>query len=162
MHPTLQMQSVVRSIEGFHLDELGDWVAELACGHQQHVRHKPPFWSRPWVLTEEGRAAKRGAELPCPLCDRFEMPKGYAPYKRTVEFTTRSMPAALMQRHATKPGVWGVIHVVEGRIRYIVDAPVEHEQLLEAGGTAVIVPEVPHHVLPEGDVRFFLEFHRRA
>ena len=26
-------------IASFHQDELGDWVARLACGHHQHVRH---------------------------------------------------------------------------------------------------------------------------
>lgn len=28
-------------IVGFHQDEEGDWVASLACGHNQHVRHNP-------------------------------------------------------------------------------------------------------------------------
>ena len=151
-----------RAIEGFHTDEHGDWVAELRCGHGQHVRHKPPFWSRPWVLTEDGRSSMLGQELPCVLCDRFEMPSGYEPYKRTIDFTTASIPDALTQQHSTKPGVWGVIHVVEGRLRYIVDEPLAHDELLEADSRAVIVSEVPHRVIPDGEVRFFVEFHRRS
>ena len=39
----------------FHLDEENHWVAELACGHTQHVRHTPPWQNRPWVMTEQGR-----------------------------------------------------------------------------------------------------------
>ena len=31
-----------QAILGFHLDEENDWVADLACGHGQHVRHNPP------------------------------------------------------------------------------------------------------------------------
>ena len=31
-------QGQLRKIVGFHLDENLDWVAELECGHQQHVR----------------------------------------------------------------------------------------------------------------------------
>ena len=31
-----------QAIVGFHLDEENHWVAELACGHGQHVRHDPP------------------------------------------------------------------------------------------------------------------------
>ncbi|MBA3392802.1 MAG: DUF3565 domain-containing protein [Deltaproteobacteria bacterium] len=58
-----------RAITGFHLDEHGDWVAELACGHGQHVRHKPPFQLRPWVVTAEGRASRIGVELTCVRCD---------------------------------------------------------------------------------------------
>jgi tellurite methyltransferase len=65
---------VLRAIQGFHQDDEGHWVAELSCGHGQHVRHVPPFWQRPWVLTEEGRAGKLGVELPCALCDRPVVP----------------------------------------------------------------------------------------
>jgi hypothetical protein len=53
---------------GFDQDEAGDWVALLACGHRQHVRHRPPWHERPWVLTEEGRADRLGSPLECPAC----------------------------------------------------------------------------------------------
>ncbi|TFW09937.1 DUF3565 domain-containing protein [Oxalobacteraceae bacterium OM1] len=56
-------------IVGFHQDEERHWVAELACGHFQHVRHDPPMVFRPWVLTEDGRAAKLGVRLNCKKCD---------------------------------------------------------------------------------------------
>lgn len=59
---------------GFHQDEEGDWVAHLSCGHTQHVRHRPPFQERPWVVEEEGRRSRIGARLECPLCDRVEPP----------------------------------------------------------------------------------------
>ena len=57
-----------RKIVGFHQDDVGDWVAELECGHTQHVRHNPPWQSRPWVTTLEGRASRIGTELPCAKC----------------------------------------------------------------------------------------------
>lgn len=59
-------------ITGFHLDDQDHWVAELACGHNQHVRHNPPWQLRPWVLTEEGRSAYLGVELVCKKCERNE------------------------------------------------------------------------------------------
>lgn len=59
-----------RAIVGFQRDEAGDWVAELACGHRQHVRHRPPWQVRPWVVDEEGRRERLGRPLECPLCDR--------------------------------------------------------------------------------------------
>ncbi len=68
-----------RSITGFHLDAEGDWVAELSCGHNQHVRHRPPFQLRPWVIEPEGRAAMLGTPLGCPLCDRVEPPEDVVP-----------------------------------------------------------------------------------
>jgi hypothetical protein len=55
-------------ITGYHLDQEGHWVAELACGHDQHVRHKPPFIERPWVLSEAGRRASLGTRLACKKC----------------------------------------------------------------------------------------------
>jgi len=54
-----------QAITGFHQDEEQHWVAELACGHNQHVRHNPPWTNRPWVTTEEGRARFIGEELNC-------------------------------------------------------------------------------------------------
>ncbi len=149
-----------RAIVGFHQDEVGDWVAELRCGHGQHVRHRPPFWVREWVQTVEGRAAKLGSELPCILCDRFELPAGHVPYKRTSELDQLSIPDGLKKDHSTKPGVWGVIHVLAGRLRYIVEPPLATERVLEPDAPGIVVPEVLHRVVPEGDVRFFVEFHR--
>jgi len=56
-------------IVGFHQDEFADWVAELACGHNQHVRHNPPFIKRPWVVSLAGRQAALGKQLDCVLCN---------------------------------------------------------------------------------------------
>jgi len=56
------------TITGFRQDPQGDWIAELACGHSQHVRHQPPWQNRPWTQTAEGRAARLGAEIECPVC----------------------------------------------------------------------------------------------
>lgn len=58
-----------RRITGFHQDDEGAWVAELECGHQQHVRHEPPCQVRPWVTTADGRAGRLGTALECRLCD---------------------------------------------------------------------------------------------
>jgi hypothetical protein len=60
---------MLQPIAGFHLDEQQHWVAELACGHFQHVRHNPPWIERPWVTTAQGRAATLGQRLDCRKCD---------------------------------------------------------------------------------------------
>ena len=54
---------------GFEQDEVGDWVALLACGHRQHVRHRPPWQEREWVLTADGRQERLGSPLECVECD---------------------------------------------------------------------------------------------
>ena len=61
-----------QKITGFHLDEENDWMAELECHHGQHVRHKPPFMNRPWVISEAGRETKIGNVLECLKCDQGE------------------------------------------------------------------------------------------
>jgi hypothetical protein len=58
-----------RKIAGFHQDEKGDWVADLECGHTQHMRHDPPWMNRPWVTTSDGRGARIGTMLNCKKCD---------------------------------------------------------------------------------------------
>lgn len=64
-----------QAIVSFHLDEQGHWVAELACGHGQHVRHDPPWQNRPWVLTEQGRKKKLGMMLECKKCEEMKSNK---------------------------------------------------------------------------------------
>lgn len=60
-------------VTGFHQDEYGDWVADLECGHGQHVRHDPPWSERPWVVTPQGRERMLGETLACKKCDE-ELP----------------------------------------------------------------------------------------
>lgn len=59
-------------IAGYRTDEQRHWVAELACGHLQHVRHNPPWVERPWVITPAGRESMLGFRLDCKKCDRGE------------------------------------------------------------------------------------------
>jgi len=59
-------------IVDFHIDDAGDWVADLECGHSQHVRHNPPWFQRPWVTTPGGRASMLGHRLWCKRCERGE------------------------------------------------------------------------------------------
>jgi hypothetical protein len=59
-------------ITGFHQDAERHWVAELACGHDRHVRHNPPWTHRAWVVTAEGRAKFLGRALSCGKCERGE------------------------------------------------------------------------------------------
>lgn len=63
---------MMQPISGFHKDEENHWVAELACGHFQHIRHDPPWTNRPWTQSEAGRSGMIGHELNCVKCDRGE------------------------------------------------------------------------------------------
>lgn len=63
---------MLRRIIGFHQDAEGDWVADLECGHSQHVRHNPPWMNRPWVESQSGREKFIGFKLNCKKCDLTE------------------------------------------------------------------------------------------
>lgn len=65
---------MLQAITGFHQDAENDWVAEVVCGHFQHVRHNPPWVLRPWVVTIEGRASMLGQLLDCKKCEAGALP----------------------------------------------------------------------------------------
>lgn len=88
------------------------------------------------------------------------LPDNVVAYKRTKEFSETSVPAGLLVRHHTKPGVWGRICVLDGTLRYRILAPDLEEIRLVPGKDGVVEPEIPHEVEPVGEVRFFVEFMR--
>lgn len=86
-----------------------------------------------------------------------DLPPGLTARRRTPSFTEQSVPAALLKDHSTKAGVWGVLHVEAGRLKYTV--PSEGWELeIPQGETAIIRPEVPHYITPFGSVTFYVEF----
>lgn len=149
-----------RAIVGFHRDEVSDWVAQLACGHGRHVRHRPPFQEKPWVVTAEGRASRVGSELDCVRCDRREIPEGHVAHRETPRFTHETVPDALLRAHTTRRGVWARIHVVAGRLDYRIHAPFCERHVLVPGVPGVVLPEVEHAVACPEPVEFYLELWR--
>ena len=86
------------------------------------------------------------------------LPADAVPYRRTPVFTEATLPAGLRHRHQTKPGVWALITVLEGRLRLRRLAS-GAESDLDPAAPGVVAPEEPHEVEPLGPVRFFVEFH---
>lgn len=95
-----------QAITGFHQDEEGHWVAELSCGHGQHVRHDPPWQVRPWVTNEPGRVEHLGTPLNCVLCDAES---GAAPPRVGVAVIVRRGDRVLLGRRLSQShgaGTW--------------------------------------------------------
>jgi hemoglobin len=85
-------------------------------------------------------------------------PVSREPYRSTPEFDQDTLPAGLRRDHRTKAGTWGVIRVLEGRLRlHWADPPATRE--LAAGDTAVVAPEQTHWVEPVGPMRMRVDFH---
>ena len=87
------------------------------------------------------------------------LPADVRPYRRTPEFTEATIPSGLRHGHTTKPGVWAVIHVVEGALEYHILEPGEERHTLTPDTPGIVEPTVPHEVAPIGPVRFYVEFH---
>ena len=79
------------------------------------------------------------------------------PYKSTPEFDENTLPAGLRSEHRTKAGVWGVIRVLEGLLRYRVLDPVS-ETILDPDHPGFVLPDQPHLVEPIGAMRMRVEF----
>lgn len=150
--------SVERRITGYHQDEEGDWVAELECGHNQHVRHRPPFQLRAWTLDRAGRAARIGTTLDCPLCERAEMPDVLRSVRTTPIWDQDTMPTGLRRAHRIAAGAWGRIVVGDGRLRLAALTTPAIEVELRSGESQAIPPGVEHEVEPLGVVHFSIEF----
>jgi tellurite resistance-related uncharacterized protein len=149
---------VERAITGFHPDEDGDWVAELSCGHNQHVRHKPPFQVRPWVVEPEGRKGRVGAPLECPLCDRAELPEAAKFVRSSPEWNAETMPAGLRRAHRLAESTWARIVVDSGRLRYQARTEPPTDTVVGAASVQIVPPTVEHEVEPIGDATFHIDF----
>jgi len=150
---------VRRGIVGFRQDDLGEWVAELDCLHRQHVRHQPPFWNRPWVLNEPGRADRIGAALECPLCDRAELPDGLRVVRTAGPFDADSLPAGLRRTHQVADRTWGCLRVIEGTVHFSMETDPPISVLLAAGQEQAIPPGIPHHLHVEAPMLVAVDFY---
>jgi tellurite methyltransferase len=149
---------VLRTIERFRQDDAGDSVAELSCLHGQHVRHRPPFVDRPWVLTEDGRRQRIGTALDCPLCDRAEMPVGLRIARTAGPFDETTVPPGLLRDHRVGEHTWARLRVLAGTLRFSMATDPPLARTLHAHDEQAIPPSVPHAVALVGPVRFVVEF----
>lgn len=147
-----------RAITGFHLDDEGDWVAELVCGHDQHIRHRPPFQLRPWVLEASTRERRLGAPLECPLCDRAEPPEDLRLVRTTPVWNEETLPRGLCRAHRVAGNTWGMIRVHEGRLRFRAMTHPRIESVIGQNMAQAIPPDVEHEVEPLGAVRLSVGF----
>ena len=94
----------------------------------------------------------------------MSLPQDVQPYRKTDVFTQATVPAGLLRAHTTKEGAWALIHVLKGRLAYRIKdprRPASAVVLTPGGPPGVVEPTILHDVEPLGDVRFFVEFHRR-
>lgn len=150
-----------RSITGYGVDEQGDWFATLDCGHRQHVRHKPPFINRPWVITEEGRNSFLGHELNCIRCDRMELPDAdvLVLERKTPKYNFRTIPSILATSNQLEKGQWGRVIPVRGQ-PLCVNETINISSRLRPDMSCVIPPETSYRLELDQESSVCLEIYR--
>ena len=81
------------------------------------------------------------------------------PYKITPVFDESTLPAGLRRVHSTKEGVWGLVRLLEGRLR-LSFPETGREQVLRPGVPGLLQPCEPHRVEPLSPFRMQVEFYR--
>jgi len=88
----------------------------------------------------------------------IKLPDSVEKYTETPVFTEETVPQKLLGLHDTKPGVWGRLIVLEGRVDYIISGPPSTRHRLDENTNGIIEPTIPHHLELIGPVRFKVEF----
>lgn len=167
-----------------HLERLGDFWSSvmLTTGrykgnpmvlHRLHAdritRDMFPRWLALWTeVTEQHLPPETAAALQTKaqgiasaLAAAVERAAPPTPYRSTIVFDQDSLPEGLQRAHSTRDGVWGVIRVLEGRVRYHIEDGSAPPQDLTPATPGLIQPAQPHHVEPLGPMRMQVEFYDR-
>jgi tellurite resistance-related uncharacterized protein len=89
----------------------------------------------------------------------LNLPDDVSFVRATAEFTADTVPAGLLRAHRVAAGNWGVLRVSAGTVTFVLEQTGE-TRTLHPGDAQVIEPETAHHVEPDADARFAVEFHR--
>jgi tellurite resistance-related uncharacterized protein len=83
-----------------------------------------------------------------------------APYRSTPVFDEKTLPEALKREHRTKDGVWGVIRVLEGKLKFVL-AESGTETILTPDRPGLVQPQQTHRVEPLSKLRMQIDFYDR-
>jgi tellurite resistance-related uncharacterized protein len=83
-----------------------------------------------------------------------------APYRSTPVFDETTLPEALKREHRTKDGVWGVIRVLEGELKFVL-AESGTETILTPDRPGLVQPQQTHRVEPLSKLRMQIDFYDR-
>jgi tellurite resistance-related uncharacterized protein len=147
----IALENLVMALFAGASSRQGDLAREMA----NYISPRPGFTPHPLTI----HAANQMIHLLERASAFRGRPPAAKPYRRTGVFNENTLPAGLRRKHRTKPGVWGVIRVLDGRVRYQVLDPLS-EVILEPGHPGLVLPDQPHLVEPLGPVRMQVEFYR--
>ena len=153
----------------------GRYKGSPMAAHQRHrAAMRPEMFTR-WLalwgevtgdlLSPQGAAAMQAKaatiaeSLQLGLFFRLEPGQPPQPYKVTAEWDQSSLPQAIRSRHNTKPGIWGLLRVIEGAVDLVFEEPARRVRVTPES-PAEIPPQAWHHVEVDGAMRMKVEFYR--
>ncbi len=148
----IALENLVIALLAGATDRQLDLTREMAG----YITPRPGFTQHPLTI----QAASQMLDLVDRAGQFRESPPTATPYRSTAVFDQDTLPAALRKDHRTKPGVWGVIRVLDGQLRYVVTEPAS-ELILEPGHPGLIYPDQLHFVEPIGPMRMQVEFYKQ-
>jgi tellurite resistance-related uncharacterized protein len=66
----------------------------------------------------------------------------------------------LRREHRTKPGVWGVVRVLDGEVKLSFVDPAE-ERIVTRDPPCLLLPDQPHFATPIGRMRMQVDFYHQ-
>lgn len=151
-----------KKIVGFHVDEVGDWVADLECGHAQHVRHNPPWTNRPWVLETEGRKRSLGTLLDCLKCNMPQVPPSARQIGGSEVLNQQVIAKQYADIHRNDSDMWIRVVVTEGELVYQQVADKTKGYVIDPEFAAVIAPGERFALREKGHVLFQLFYYQNS
>lgn len=88
------------------------------------------------------------------------LPDGLEHVRTTDVFDASTVPTGLRRAHRVADGVWGNLVVHTGTVTFVFEDAPEDPVVVAAGGSLAIRPGREHHVEPDADATFAVEFHR--
>jgi len=89
-----------------------------------------------------------------------EMPAGLEVVRTTVVFDRVTAPHGLLRAHSLAPEVWARLVVETGTVEFVFEDRPADVRALAPGEHQVVPPVRPHHIIPDEEATFFLEFYR--
>lgn len=80
------------------------------------------------------------------------------PYRSSPIFDEHTLPQALRRDHNTKQGVWGVIRILSGQLKFVITETGE-TRMLDPVSPGFVLPEQLHYVEVVGPVRMQVDFY---
>jgi len=88
------------------------------------------------------------------------LPEDVRPYFKSSLFNFETVPKKLLSDHNLKDGVWGLLCVEKGEVKYFLAQENAPLAVLGPNDQQVIETTVLHYIEPSKEAEFYIEFYK--